>query len=276
MSASSIHAGPVDARAPRGAREGVIAAVLGPRLVRVELAGTTVDATVATSFDHRPAAGDRVLVLCEDGGAWVLGVIGALRPVAAGAPRLRAADGTHAVLADDGRTLSVRSAAGEVLFTHDARTGRSTVVGRELSVRAATSLALEAAQRVAIRAPHVSLSASDGEALELAEHGTSLRSARLTAALGEGTLRVVSGVLAAERLETAVKKARTFVDVLEVRAGRVVERAKETFREVDGVAQTRAGRIRTVAKSAYQVLAERATIKAEQDLELMGEKIHLA
>jgi hypothetical protein len=150
------------------------------------------------------------------------------------------------------------------------------VVGRELTVRAATSLALEAAQRVAIRAPRVSLSAGDAETLELAEHGTELRSARLTAALGEGTLRVVSGVVAAERLETAVKKARTFVDVLEVRAGRVVERAKETFREVDGVAQTRAGRIRTVARAAYQVLAERATIKAEQDLELMGEKIHLA
>ncbi len=60
---------------------------------------------------------------------------------------------------------------------------------------------------------------------------------------------------------------------MELRAGRVVERVRDSFREVEGVAQTRAGRLRMVAKDAFHLLSHRATIKAEDDLALMGEEI---
>lgn len=261
--------------ARRGAREAVVSAVLGARSVRVEADGASFDAVVATVGDYRPAAGDRVLVLREEAGAWVLGVIGSVRPVIA-ASAIRTSDGVRARVTDDGRAMTVESSRGQVLFRHDARTGESTVVGPSLRIRAESDLSLEASRRVRIEAPQVELGASEQESLTIAEGGTELRSSRLRAIVEEARFSVTQGVIAAERIESAVHKARTFVDVMELRAGRIVERAKESFREVEGVSQTRAGRIRTVAKAAYQVLAERATIKAEDDLELMGEKIHLA
>ena len=64
--------------------------------------------------------------------------------------------------------------------------------------------------------------------------------------------------------------------IAELRAGRLVQRARSVFRETEEVEQVRAGRIRMVAKAAYQVLADRVTVTAEQDLTLMGDKINLA
>ena len=55
----------------------------------------------------------------------------------------------------------------------------------------------------------------------------------------------------------------------------MVTKAKDVFREIEGVSQTHAGRVRTVADGAYQLLAERATVRAEDDVSLMGEKINL-
>jgi hypothetical protein len=92
----------------------------------------------------------------------------------------------------------------------------------------------------------------------------------------EGRGHARDALSSAARLETAVKVARTIAGVVELRAGRIVERVRDSFREVEGVAQTRAERVRMVAKEAFQVLSHRATIKAEDDLALMGEKIHLA
>ncbi|MCB9596890.1 MAG: DUF3540 domain-containing protein [Sandaracinaceae bacterium] len=258
---------------PRGGVEAVVTAVLGPATVRLEAEGASFDATALVLGSWRPATGDRVLALREERGAWVLGVIGSIRAVAP-VPQSRTRDGVHAVVAPDGDTLTVRGASGEVLFEHDARTGQSRVVARDLEVSAGATLSLEAHEKVAVRAPEIELTAGD-ESLRMSEPGTELRSSRLHAVLKEARVSALEGVLAVERLDSAVKQARSFVDVLELRAGRIVERAKETYREVDDVAQTRAGRIRTVAKTAFQVLAQRATVQAEEDLELMGDKIHL-
>ena len=73
-----------------------------------------------------------------------------------------------------------------------------------------------------------------------------------------------------------MKEGRHFIGVAETRAGRIVERARNVYREVAELEQTRAGRVRTIARELYSVLAERATIKADDDLTLVGETIHLA
>jgi hypothetical protein len=83
-------------------------------------------------------------------------------------------------------------------------------------------------------------------------------------------------VFASERLETAVTKARHLVGVVEVRAERILEQAKNVYREVEELSQLRAARVRTVATGTFSVLSKRATVKAEADLALMGDKIHLA
>ncbi len=65
------------------------------------------------------------------------------------------------------------------------------------------------------------------------------------------------------------------VDVLETRATRVVTRAKNLYQQVEELAQTQAGRLRLVADGAFHLHARRALVKADEDVKLRGEKIHL-
>lgn len=82
--------------------------------------------------------------------------------------------------------------------------------------------------------------------------------------------------IVARTLTTAAERSTTLVGILETRATRVIERAKTAYREVEDLAQTRAGRIRQIAETTWQVLGKRTLIKAEEDVKIRGEKIHLA
>jgi hypothetical protein len=62
---------------------------------------------------------------------------------------------------------------------------------------------------------------------------------------------------------------------LEVRATQLVERAKNAYREAEELAQQRAGRLRVVAETTFHLLAQRALVKAEQDVRIKGEEIAL-
>jgi hypothetical protein len=169
---------------------------------------------------------------------------------------MRTPDGAEARV--EGHTLTVRAPGGEVIFTwsHGVATAR------------AAELSIEATDVVKIAAPNVELAAGD-QTISLNERG-------LTVKLDEARVMAKDTIFAAERIETIAEKARHVVGVVEVRATRIVEHAKDVYREATGLSQTRAERIRTVAKGAFQLLANRATIKAEDDLSLMGEKIHLS
>lgn len=272
------------AHAPSGApAEATIEALLGPRAVRVGIDGVgTLEATLAVA-GYEPAIGDRVLVLASER-AWVIGVVVALRAV----PPVRAIDGVEARVSDGGRTLTVRDARGEVLFEHDATSGKSVVRssgalevradGGDLDLSARDRVRIAAGRRVEIEGDEaVRLGARHGESeVALDARGVRVASTALEVVSGIGKLALAEGTFAVEKLETAVQKGRHFVGVMETRAGRIVERARDVYREVQDLEQTRAGRIRTIAREAYSVLADRATIKAEDDLTLMGEKIHLA
>lgn len=183
--------------------------------------------------------------------------------------RIRTEDGAEARIESGGQVLCVRASSGEVLFTYCARTGQATVHTKgDLRVASESG-------NIEIKA-HDTVRIAGGRKVEISTEDAEIESARMRASVGEGRFTVREAILSAERIETAVKVARTIAGVVELRAGRVVERVRDSFREVEGVAQTRAGRVRMVAKDAFQVLSQRATIKAEDDLALMGEKIHLA
>ena len=268
--------------------EAVVCAILGPRGVRVQREdGVAFDATLAVAGSYSPVVGDRVLALATEERAWVIGVVGALRAVEPDAP-LRAADGVEARLGGGGRTLTVSDARGEVLFEHDATTGKSLVRssaglqvradGGDLDLVASDTVRIVAGRKVEIDAEHEASITTSGGAnrFSLGLDGTRLSTTALDVVSGIGKLALHEGTFAVDRLQTAVNKGRHFIGVAETRAGRIVERAKNVYREVAELEQTRAGRVRIIAREAYSVLADRATIKAEDDLTLLGEKIHLA
>lgn len=70
-------------------------------------------------------------------------------------------------------------------------------------------------------------------------------------------------------------RLRQVVGVLETHARRIVEKAKDSYRDVEGVSQTRAGSIRMVAKKTFRAIAERVRMRAQKDAKIQGDKIYL-
>jgi hypothetical protein len=56
---------------------------------------------------------------------------------------------------------------------------------------------------------------------------------------------------------------------------RILERAKNVYRQVEELQQTRAKRVRTLVEQSYQLNSETTTIKSRKNVNIDGERIHL-
>jgi hypothetical protein len=179
--------------------------------------------------------------------------------------RLVAADGATAELegAPGSERLAIRSASGTMLFEYHADgTSRCVVHAPEgdLALRADRgAITLEAAQGVAIRTPGP----------------VALGCGRFVGEVGQAQLEAQDLTLRATTIRSFAQRVQSTFGVGEIRVGRWIERFGAVYREVEKLSQTRAGRIRTIARETLQVLGRRAVFKAEADLKLKGESIHL-
>lgn len=132
------------------------------------------------------------------------------------------------------------------------------------------------ARRSVVRLPRGSVRfEADGD-LELAATSTvRVEGRRIEARARDADVTIDRGVLRARRWEALVEHAAQTFEVLETRASRIVERAKNVYQEVEELAQTHAGRVRVVAEDALHLHARRALVKADEDVKIRGEKIHL-
>ena len=64
--------------------------------------------------------------------------------------------------------------------------------------------------------------------------------------------------------------------VVDVSARRIVERARDAYREIEGLAQTRAKKVRLVAEKSAQMVGDNTLLKARDRMKIKGERIHLA
>lgn len=204
------------------------------------------------------AADDGALTLCLPAGDVVVA-----RPVLGLPVAPRAGDTVLCapVLADGGRTehyvvavvATLHAVETSVRVTHDPAKRRSVVRLPPGSVRFEADGDLELAATKTVR----------------------VEGARIEAAARDAEVTLDRGTLRARRWETVAALAVQTVDVLETRASRVVTRAKNLYQQVEELAQTQAGRVRVVADGALHLHARRALVKAEEDVKVRGEKIHL-
>lgn len=264
------------------------ATVLAPSgraaVVRFEDGASGTVTLAVDGYEARP--GDRVLVARGRTGAWAIAVLHALRE----AEPVRAKDGASARLEEG--ALVVRDGAGRMLFSHHPDEGVSVLCaphgdlrlsaptgsielesGVDVKIEAARALTMEG-KRVSLRAP--AAREEDESALRLDRDGADLRAPRLSASAAVARLALLDTTFAATHVQTAIATARHVAGVVETRAERLVERAKNAFREVEELAQTKAGRIRHIAEGAVHVTGQRAIIEARDDVAIKGDKIHLA
>lgn len=176
-----------------------------------------------------------------------------------------ARDGSEAalVVGDQGEErLQVRDGRGVLLFEYVPDVSRCLVYAPtgDLVLRTPHGrIDLEAAEGVRIRS---------GSEIEVEAETLRTKAGAAEVTVGEAR---ISG----KTLTSTFHRVRQTVDVLETTAGRVVERARETYREVEGLAQIRADRIRLVAERTFHVMGTHTLLKARKDLKLKGDKIHL-
>jgi hypothetical protein len=250
-----------------------------------------VSALVAVPAPYAPRAGDSVLMAPGQGGErYVVGVLVALRE----ATPLVLQDGTSAAVSDspEGEVLSVRDASGRLVFEHHAAAHRSVVHatgnlelradqgGILLSARDSVRVHSEREVRLesdhAVRLGTTPAAGRPASSLSMDARGTRLATPHLEARAETARAEVEEASLSARALNTTCQTVRHTVDVLEVKAGRILEQAENVYREVKDLAQTRAGRMRLVAEASIHLFGRRTLFKAKEDLKLKADKIHLA
>lgn len=272
-------------------RPGEITGVHGDGRVSVATAGQDeLEARLAVAGAYEPHAGDRVLVAeADDGRHYVLGVVGALREVGEEATDEPPVEVTER---DGVRVVRLYDADRRLLFEHLPDERRSVVhaPAGTLTLRAdAGDVEIDAARRVRIRGEegvellsprHVSLGAErdgaeDGSRLDLRRGEAQIDSPLLRGQVDRAELLADHTSVTARVSDTVADLLRTRAGVVDTQARRVLERAREVFRDVEQLAQTRAGRVRMVAESTFRVLGDRATFKARRDMKLKGKRIYL-
>jgi hypothetical protein len=148
----------------------------------------------------------------------------------------------------DAEVLRVVDAEGRLLFEHNTGTRVTVIVAPEGDLE--------------LRAPR-------GKVKIVAAEGFVLEAPSVHAKVGEARVEGRSLSATFERVKTAAA-------VIETSAGRILERAKNVYREVEELSQTRAGRLRLVAEKTVSLLGQRAVVKAREDVKIKGDKVYLA
>lgn len=257
--------------------------------------GATARARLAVP-GYQGTPGDRVLVSRHATASdfYIVGVL-----LAARGPVIRTAEGATA--SAEGSTIAIRDASGAVAVTYDAATGAARVAAPagdltlaaprgKVVVEAATDVELRARRDVRHRAgrrvaSEVGAGGERGEVGaggEAGEPGLVVERAavRVAAAAVDVTserasLHTTEATVLAERIATTAAQIAATAGRIEIQAERLIERARDAYRDVDGLLQTRARRARSLIREAYQLVSERTSMVSTKETSIDGERVLL-
>jgi hypothetical protein len=92
---------------------------------------------------------------------------------------------------------------------------------------------------------------------------------------GKGQIKIADADYQGVRLGASIAQTKLFLGKLNTTIGRLIEKAKNVYRQVDNLNQLKAGRMRTLVKGSYHLKGESLNQKAEKDVRIDGNKINL-
>ncbi|XXX80606.1 DUF3540 domain-containing protein [Sorangium sp. So ce134] len=257
------------------------------RVVRPGAAGADGGATARARLavpGYQGTPGDRVLVAKHASGAefYIVGVI-----LAARGPVVQTAEGATA--SADGSEIAIRDASGAVVVTYDAATGAARVAAPagdltlaaprgKVVVEAATDVELRARRDVRHRAARrVACEAGEGGGPGVVVERTGVRVAApaVDVTSDRASLHATEATVLAERIATTAAQIASTAGRMEIQAERLIERARDAYREVDGLLQTRARRARSLIREAYQLVSDRTSLVSKKETSIDGERVLL-
>jgi len=225
---------------------------------------------------YQAAVGDRVLACHSGNECYVIAAIHTAQPA-----QLLARDGSTAELRNG--ELQVRDAAGRLLVRYadgeaeicaPSRDLRLTAPNGQVKLEAGTDVCIAAARDMSQRAGRKLTAHSEGE-LAISGHKAGVKAHQLD--VETHRTRVVAGQaeVVARRIATTAEQLAHQVERYELTAVKIVEKARDAFRDVTGLAQSRFGRARTLVRSVYSLRSRRAVLVSKQDTTIDGERILL-
>ena len=109
----------------------------------------------------------------------------------------------------------------------------------------------------------------------LAAKGVSINSGEFSLDSAKGNIKITEAIYQGMKLGATVERTKMLLGKVTTTAGRIIEKAKNVYRQVDNLNQIKAGRMKTVIKSSYHLKSERIVEKAEKEVSIDGEKINL-
>ncbi|BCE02024.1 DUF3540 domain-containing protein [Marinicellulosiphila megalodicopiae] len=112
-------------------------------------------------------------------------------------------------------------------------------------------------------------------AINLSNEAMSISTNQLALEANQAQVNVDHSHLVGKTLNTVLDHSKLMVTKLETHAGRILENAKNIYRNIEQLSQTKAKRMRTMVEKDYQLKSESSTIHAKKNINIDGEKINL-
>jgi hypothetical protein len=200
---------------------------------------------------------------------------------------------TAALVLDDGSRAEIRAGALELrdaeqrllvrfvdgaaeIFAPSRDLKLAAPHGRVI-LQAATDVSLEAGRDLTQHAARrLELGVNDGaQQLALEPGRTHLRAGRLEIEAKDSRLATGTVTLMARSIATTAERMAHDVERYELRAGKLVEKARDTLREVTGLCELKLGRARTVVAGTFGLRTRRTVLESQDDTSIDGKRVLL-
>ncbi|OQX20453.1 MAG: hypothetical protein BWK76_01260 [Desulfobulbaceae bacterium A2] len=206
---------------------------------------------------------------------------------------LRASNGTAVTLEliNGAEQITVRSEAGQIIFEYQPETKKcyfsvpegdlhfaapagniSLSAGRGIQLTCPGDIVIAGESKVSLRSGAVFHGDSS---LVLDRQHARLQGGRVALNAEQGEFTMEKTLFRGNRLAAKIDHARVTLVDLEVVAETLRQKARDFFQNVEGLLQINSGRMRTFVQGLYNLKGERTYIKADKDMKLKGERIHL-
>lgn len=250
-------------------------------------------ATPALPFDYQLKWGQTVLA--ADGGAdgvYVIGILNDSPMVDAPAFSHALKSGARAQIESDNETLKLFSKEGSLVFQYEDATGKTSlnmpsgdleintpqgginfVAAKGIRFLSNRPIELNSLQGIKFAVSDLLKNSLSFFNLGPKEITAGTDTVNLSARFGK--MDMDKGLFKGRHLDAQVQDIRLEADRVETHARDIIQTASNFYKTIENIAQITTRRLRTLISETYQMKSKKIFIKAEDDVKIKGEKIHL-
>jgi hypothetical protein len=144
--------------------------------------------------------------------------------------------------------------------------------GRDIKMKCPGDIMVEGEGKIAM---HSGMLSPGNAALVIDRQQLHLQGCEVAIVAEEGKFAFARTFLRSRQFAAKIERGRATLDDLEIVVETIRQKAKNVFQNVENLLQINSGRMRTFVRGLYNLKGDRTYIKAEKDIKLKGDKIHL-